>query len=97
MLTPQENPQGYEASSVVAAAGKLHGKLLILHGLMDDNVSIRNTVRPGERPPGGADKDFRADDLLPPPATASAGARYERLMHDFIRRLGGPREKGKAE
>ena len=27
------------------AAGKLHGKLLILHGAIDDNVSLRNTMR----------------------------------------------------
>ena len=38
MSTPQDNPQGYEASSVVKAAKNLHGKLLLLHGEMDDNV-----------------------------------------------------------
>ena len=30
---------------MVKAAGKLHGKLLILHGAIDDNVSLRNTMR----------------------------------------------------
>ena len=45
MGLPQDNPEGYDVSSVVRAAGKLHGKLLILHGAIDDNVSLRNTMR----------------------------------------------------
>ena len=45
MGLPQDNPDGYNVSSVVRAAGKLHGKLLILHGAIDDNVSLRNTMR----------------------------------------------------
>ena len=38
MTTPEENPKGYEAASVVAGAKNLHGRLLLLHGMMDDNV-----------------------------------------------------------
>ena len=45
MLTPQENPEGYKVSSVVEAAANLHGRLLIAHGAIDDNVSLRNTMR----------------------------------------------------
>ena len=45
MGLPQDNPDGYNVSSVVKAAGKLHGRLLILHGAIDDNVSLRNTMR----------------------------------------------------
>ena len=45
MALPQDNLEGYNVSSVVRAAGKLHGKLLILHGAIDDNVSLRNTMR----------------------------------------------------
>ena len=45
MGLPQDNLEGYDVSSVVRAAGKLHGKLLILHGAIDDNVSLRNTMR----------------------------------------------------
>ena len=45
MGPPQDNPDGYNVSSVVKAAGKLHGRLLILHGAIDDNVSLRNTMR----------------------------------------------------
>jgi dipeptidyl-peptidase-4 len=45
MSTPQDNPKGYEATSVVKSAGKLHGKLLLVHGLMDDNVHVQNSVQ----------------------------------------------------
>ena len=37
--------RGYEATSVVKAASKLHGKLLIVHGIMDDNVHVQNTLQ----------------------------------------------------
>jgi dipeptidyl-peptidase 4 len=42
MRTPQENPDGYDAGSCVKHAGKLAGKLLILHGMLDDNVHPNN-------------------------------------------------------
>lgn len=45
MSTPQDNPQGYDASSVVKAAANLHGRLLLLHGEMDDNVHVQNTLQ----------------------------------------------------
>lgn len=43
MRTPKENPDGY-ARNPIARAGQLHGKLLICHGLADDNVHFRNTA-----------------------------------------------------
>ncbi len=45
MQTPQLNPEGYEKSSALKYAGNLEGKLLILHGLSDDNVHFANTVQ----------------------------------------------------
>ncbi len=45
MGRPQNNPEGYEKSSVIKAAQNLHGKLLIIHGTMDDNVHIQNSVQ----------------------------------------------------
>ncbi|MFM9069711.1 MAG: DPP IV N-terminal domain-containing protein [Planctomycetota bacterium] len=45
MDTPQENPEGYRASSVVQAARDLHGKLLLVHGAMDDNVHLQNVLQ----------------------------------------------------
>ncbi|MDP3445697.1 MAG: prolyl oligopeptidase family serine peptidase, partial [Ignavibacteria bacterium] len=38
MDTPESNPEGYEASSLVNQTSKLEGKLLIIHGDMDPVV-----------------------------------------------------------
>ena len=45
MSTPDENPEGYRKSSVRGAAGDLHGDLLLIHGTMDDNVHMQNTIQ----------------------------------------------------
>jgi len=45
MGTPQNNPEGYIKSSPVHAAKNLHGKLLLIHGAIDDNVHMQNTIQ----------------------------------------------------
>jgi dipeptidyl-peptidase-4 len=45
MKMPQNNPQGYEATAPAKAAARLHGKLLLLHGMTDDNVHVQNSVQ----------------------------------------------------
>ncbi|MGD8452161.1 MAG: S9 family peptidase [Phycisphaerae bacterium] len=45
MQTPDHNPAGYDNAAVSNAAHKLHGHLLIVHGLMDDNVHFQNTAQ----------------------------------------------------
>jgi len=45
MQTPQNNPEGYKRSSPVNAAKDLHGKLLLIHGAIDDNVHMANTIQ----------------------------------------------------
>jgi len=45
MKTPQNNGEGYKKSSPVSAAKDLHGKLLLIHGAIDDNVHMANTVQ----------------------------------------------------
>ena len=45
MQTPQNNPEGYKKSSPVHAAKNLHGKLLLIHGTIDDNVHMQNTMQ----------------------------------------------------
>ena len=47
MLTPQNNPEGYRAGSPLAAAANLSAKLLLIHGAIDDNVHMSNTVQFG--------------------------------------------------
>ncbi len=44
MRKPQENHDGYEASSVIGRAGNLKGSLLIVTGTADDNVHPQNTL-----------------------------------------------------
>lgn len=45
MGTPQNNPEGYWKSSPVHYAKDLHGKLLLIHGAIDDNVHMANTIQ----------------------------------------------------
>ncbi len=42
MRTPQENPAGYDDYSVLVHADELSGKLLLIHGMQDDNVHPSN-------------------------------------------------------
>ncbi|AMV38957.1 DPP IV N-terminal domain-containing protein [Planctomyces sp. SH-PL62] len=84
MGLPQDNPEGYKASSVVAAAKDLRGKLLLVHGSVDDNVSVRNTMRLVEALQE-AGKDFELM-IYPGSRHGIASGHYSRLMLDFIRR-----------
>jgi dipeptidyl-peptidase-4 len=45
MRTPQENPEGYDFGSCVRRAGDLKGKLLLVHGMVDDNVHPTNVFQ----------------------------------------------------
>ncbi len=45
MLQPMQNETGYEWSDLTRNAKLLHGKLLIVHGLADDNVHAQHTFR----------------------------------------------------
>lgn len=44
MDTPQQNPDGYEATNLVKQAGKLKDKLLLIHGLQDPVVVQQHSV-----------------------------------------------------
>ncbi len=58
MRTPEENAKGYDEVTPIARAEKLHGALLLCHGLADDNVHYQNTAEYVEALVQ-ADKDFR--------------------------------------
>ena len=45
MQTPQENPDGYEASSVFPYVDGIDAPLLLIHGMADDNVTFDNSTR----------------------------------------------------
>ncbi len=84
MRTPQNNPQGYQLSSALAAADRLHGRLLIYHGMVDDNVHVLNVMQFVERLQA-ARRDFR---LMLYPRDGHGighGSRHEREMtHAFL-------------
>jgi dipeptidyl-peptidase-4 len=48
MRTPQENFDGYAASSAFSRADNLNGKLLLVHGMADDNVHFQNCAEYSE-------------------------------------------------
>jgi dipeptidyl-peptidase-4 len=45
MLTPEHNKEGSERTSPRLAAENLKAKLLLLHGTIDDNVHMQNTIQ----------------------------------------------------
>ncbi|WP_353124891.1 S9 family peptidase [Parapedobacter pyrenivorans] len=45
MDTPQDNPDGYKRGSVLTYVDQYKGVLRILHGDMDDNVHMQNTIQ----------------------------------------------------
>jgi dipeptidyl-peptidase-4 len=45
MGTPQDNPEGYREASCMTFADRLRGKLLLIHGMIDENVHFRHTAR----------------------------------------------------
>jgi dipeptidyl-peptidase-4 len=45
MDTPKDNPEGYKITNVMTHAAKYKGLLRIVHGTMDDNVHLQNTIQ----------------------------------------------------
>lgn len=45
MDTPQDNPEGYKNGSVLTYADQYKGVLRVMHGDMDDNVHMQNTIQ----------------------------------------------------
>lgn len=44
MDTPAENPEGYKTSSVLTHVSKYKGMLQLVHGIIDDNVHLQNSI-----------------------------------------------------
>lgn len=86
MQTPANNPEGYQLSSVTEAAHRLHGRLLIAHGALDDNVHVQNALQLADKLQE-AGKEF---ELMIYPQDGHGiyhnGEHYRRLRYEFIRK-----------
>lgn len=88
MRTPAENGEGYEKASAIARAPKLEGRLLLVHGMADDNVHFRNSAEYAEALVQ-ADKQFEMQVYTNRNHGISGGnTRYHlfRRMVDFLNR-----------
>ncbi len=88
MGLPSENPEGYRRSSVLEHAGSIRGALLLVHGMIDENVHFRHTARLMQRL---IDAKTPFDDLLFPserhmPRRLEDRIYMERVVHDFLER-----------
>jgi dipeptidyl-peptidase-4 len=45
MSTPEANPEGYAASDAVPQLDQMTGRMLLMHGMADDNVILENSTR----------------------------------------------------
>jgi dipeptidyl-peptidase-4 len=88
MDTPEDNPEGYEASAPLTYAEDLEGALLLAHGAMDNNVHLQNSLQLIGRL-AAADKSF---ELMIYPNTRHGVRRSKNALHfhrlkvDFLKR-----------
>ncbi len=81
MQTPQENSEGYANGDCCKYAENLKGKLLIVHGLVDDNVHPVNTWRLSEAL-HNANKRF--DMMVYPNFDHGIGSTYGQLIWEYL-------------
>lgn len=81
MRTPQDNPTGYQSGSCMQYAKNLKGKLLLVHGLIDDNVHPANTWQLAEAL-HAADKRF--DMQIYPNYKHGIGSTYFNLRWEYL-------------
>jgi dipeptidyl-peptidase-4 len=88
MGRPAEEPAAYAAASVLTHAHRISGRLLLVHGLLDENVHARHTLRLVRRL---AERNVPHELLLLPnerhvPRDPEAKAFMERRVRDFLMR-----------
>ena len=87
MQTPRENADGYKSSSCLKYARQLKGKLLLVHGLIDDNVHPANTWQLAK---ALQDKDKRFDMMVYPGFKHGVQSTYEAVRWEYFFRHLGP-------
>lgn len=85
LRTPQENPDGYKVSSAVVSAENLRGRLLIAHGMLDENVHVQSTLQVADQ----LQRAGKLFDLMIYPrcdhGLSSNGGHWLRLRWEYIR------------
>lgn len=81
MRTPQENSEGYLAGSCMPLADNLKGRLLLVHGLIDDNVHPANTWQLAEALQK-LNKPF--DMMIYPGFQHGIGSNYNLLVLEYL-------------
>ena len=91
MKTPQENAEGYKATSALTHAAKLERPLLVIHGITDDNVHFAHTLALIESLYLGGKRaeviTLSATHMVPDPKLNLA---REQVQIDFLREHLGP-------
>ena len=83
MRRPQENVSGYDHTNLASMADKLNGKLLIIHGLADDNVHAQNTFKYVEAL-NNADKQYEMHIYPDDNHFLKKGNHYSHVYHRMI-------------
>lgn len=95
MLTPQENKEGYDKTSVTKTAKDLHGRMMIVHGMMDDNVHLQNSTRL-VKALEAAGKPFEMM-FYPENRHGVGGKHWNRTQNEFITRTMGVQSSASPE
>ena len=91
MKMPQHNEDGYERSAPRFAANRLHGRILLVHGTLDDNVHMQNSMQFAYE----LQKAGKSFELMVYPKSrhslddARLNLHMRRLMFDFVMRAVG--------
>jgi len=91
MKMPQHNEDGYERSAPRFAADRLHGRILLVHGTLDDNVHMQNSMQFAYE----LQKAGKSFELMVYPKSrhslddARLNLHMRRLMFDFVMRAVG--------
>ena len=88
MGLPKDNPRGYDSTSPILAASKMHGRVLMLHGEVDDNVHLANALQMA----GALQRSGKLFDMMIYPGAAHAVHSPDQNYHlmrttmEFLRR-----------
>ncbi len=98
MLTPQANPEGYKKTSAVEGARNLSGRLLLVHGAIDDNVHMQNSMLLA----GALQRAGKLFEMAVYPGSRHGiwSRQYRHLQWDFIKRtmdVDEPTESGRED